>query len=903
MKIRSILTLTILSFVIACPGFGKEKPYHTPPPIPQRLIERIQKTGHPFLLSTRDRFRETSRLLRQQLLSERGQEFKERVPGYFDEKSPWFLGQGPFGKSNEFHPLLLSGDDKRIYAKIAVELMAYTGMQKSNWAIERLKDETLRLLGEIQPARRVDSIRLPQPALSERQAYLLALCAMMYDIVYQRFDTIDRHDPNRRIKQVRDRLAAYCASVPPEDIPVKQRIVYGSALGVSTLFCISIHRQDRKDRNAFSVQTMLPDLYRAVSLTSHGLSHLVDDGKRLAFSLQELEWVLPVAIPWIECMKRLGYPFDIQQGAYVQLLGVLESHRVPGSSFAVFPATNFPLRDPWIPRSNPLFWSIDERMYPQKTPKIEGIKLPGSDREPDESTEEGFGVPNKVKEEKPNPLLSRNAVSLADQLRYLSLPRRNTSSAQSLQNERSSSNAGWQAPAGLETPSLWGALYLLAQQDDPLCQGGRLWEELAMETDSHPYTYLFYKDYPPGDRKPGKQTSLIHYPNLRSSVLSSHTRFGDYVFAIQSATGTVLSATSIVDHESFMLADHSKEWRWFHAVPSATDSQPAITSAKKTIRSTTPILTELYSCWTTDSPNGRTLALRRHISGVGGGYTAVAHFPEAAQPGHDMTSVVFSMPNPSNFIESEEGPGQFTIAPAEAPELNTVGFSAVSKVEKLMSKEPLETLVAGTLNAVFSPGSIKKPVAFEGELGRTVEVELTNAANPFFYLLSIGQTGRENFDVKYDSTPVPGLRIIEWKEGIELLAINQGDGIKNDFVDSDADFVVVTRNRTMKALYYMMVNGTYLRCKFSPTQKTYLLLADTKGKRLSVAWSARRLFTSIPSRAMSVFYAPGLLGFDCPGYVINYGQKKQRIVVWGYDDASSAKRTGRVRYRPLDSKN
>lgn len=879
-----------------------DKPYVTPPPIPQQIVEHIQKAGHPFLMAGHNQFRQTTRLIRTPLMIDRGREFMYRIPSYFNSETPWYLGEGPFGGKNEFHPLMLSDEDMRFYAKIACEVIAYTGMDNGTAAVNRVMNEVVRILDEIQPARTINSIGLTQQEVSQRQAYLTALCAIMYDTVYQRFGTIERNQHSGQLKQIRERLAAYCASLQPEDIPIADRIVYGSALGLSTLMCVSVYSLERKDRDAVSAQSMLPDLYRAISLSSNGMYQLSGSDHQLSLSLEDMESVLLIAVPWTECLKRLGYPFEIQQGAYSELIAVLESHRIPGSSFAVFPSMRFPLSNPWIPYAHPLFWQIDERMYSKITKEPVGLSLPTEPDKTETPPEDGFGVPETVKEKKES-LLTGKPLSLADQLRLLELPQRKKTAIEESPDSLSRNTAGWRPPAGLETPSLWGALYLLAQRENASSLGGRLWEDIAQETDSHPYTYLYYTQYPISARPQSNGASLIQNPTLHSSVLSNRTRFGDYILAVQSATGTVLMATATIDHESFVMADNSKEWRWFHAIPCVTNSQPPSHPASSAIQLATPILTDLYSYWQTTSPTGRTLAVRRHISGVGGGYTVIAHFPDSNRKSGSIENVVFSMPDMTNATNSEEGPGQFSIAPILAPEEETIGYSILSKIDKKKKEASIDTLTTGTLNVVFSPDSIKEPVISETVIGHTAEVELAHTTDPFFYLLAVSQQGREMFDVKYDTLTTPGLRIIEWQEGIELIAIRHEDGIKNEFIESDADFIIVTRNRPMDAMNYLMVNGTYLRCKFSPTQREDILLISAKGKRLSAACANRRIFTSEPPPNSSIFYAPKLLAFDCPGYVVNYGIKgrtQTQAVVWRVDEASN-RPTGRIRYVPRES--
>lgn len=189
----------------------------------------------------------------------------------------------------------------------------------------------------------------------------------------------------------------------------------------------------------------------------------------------------------------------------------------------------------------------------------------------------------------------------------------------------------------------------------------------------------------------------------------------------------------------------------------------------------------------------------------------------------------------------------------------------------------------GILNVLFSPDSIKPANAFIGALGRILEADLAEPDRPFFYLSSVDLPGREMYEVKYGNIPLPGMRILQWKQGIEMIAIKTGGTIHNTFVESDADLIVAVRDTSMKAIFYLMVNGSYLRCKFSPTQREFTLLANTKSRPMTAAWCQRRLYTTAPPRSESRFYAPGVLGFECPGFMVQYGQKGDQAVVLGHE--------------------
>ena len=274
--------------------------------------------------------------------------------------------------------------------------------------------------------------------------------------------------------------------------------------------------------------------------------------------------------------------------------------------------------------------------------------------------------------------------------------------------------------------------------------------------------------------------------------------------------------------------------------------------------------------------------VRRHIGGVGNGYTVVVHFPDSKPIRRRIEDVIFSVPEKGNVSVTEENPDLYSIYPSEdeLPDTN-VSMEEWQMNRSAERRGERKNTIAGILNVLFSPDCCKPAQMSVGALGQILEADLLHPDQPFFYLLDLDQPGREMFEVKYKNIPLPGMRILEWKQGIEIIAIKTGEKIQNSFMESDADIVIAMRDTSMKGLLYLMVNGTYLRCKFSPTQKDFILLADTKKQPVTVAWCQRHLYTTSPPRTESLFYAPEILGFECPEFVIQYGQRGNLAAVLG----------------------
>ncbi|MGC9329527.1 MAG: hypothetical protein ACP5I1_17970, partial [Candidatus Hinthialibacter sp.] len=294
-----------------------------------------------------------------------------------------------------------------------------------------------------------------------------------------------------------------------------------------------------------------------------------------------------------------------------------------------------------------------------------------------------------------------------------------------------------------------------------------------------------------------------------------------------------------------------------------------------------PLISSLFSCWETYSPSGRTIAVRRHLGGIGSGYSAVAHFPEGKESGKRIRYIIFSVPENGRGVPSDEIDDFYSIHPSEEELEDRPMNFATFRMARRDEREGARRIAANSvLKILCNPGGMKPAQAFTGALNKIYELEVCEPEKPFFYLCSQDMPGREMYEVKYGSVPLPGLRILEWKQGIEIIAMRTGDTIQNAFVESDADFVIVMRDNSMRGIFYLMVNGSYLHVKFAPTQKTFTLLADNLKEKITAAWCQRRIYTTAPPKNKSRFYAPGVLGFECPDFVIQYGQKGKMGVVW-----------------------
>ena len=62
--------------------------------------------------------------------------------------------------------------------------------------------------------------------------------------------------------------------------------------------------------------------------------------------LAEIEDTMLLALPWIDCMRRMGYPLVVRQGTFSQIYRGLENHRLPESAEILVPYLEFPLNGP-----------------------------------------------------------------------------------------------------------------------------------------------------------------------------------------------------------------------------------------------------------------------------------------------------------------------------------------------------------------------------------------------------------------------------------------------------------------------------------------------------------------------------------------------------------------------------
>lgn len=874
---RQIIAIFILlsCSILTAPG------QNALPPIPNALVERAQEEGRPMLLAGRDLRRETERRLRRGL-EDRGDEFFLRVDGFLLPHSPWYVGEGPFQASDDFHPQWLSEPDFLRYSKLITELNAYLYLERERWALQAAKLEFLRLLNELETSDAIDASGMARPAFTQRDGLMLALTTLLYDQSYFRLDTKDRHEPNQRIKALRDRLAAHCRSLDLDALPPEDAIAFGSGLGLSTLFCISIYPLEwGRDSDAAS---MLPDLYAAAHLTQHGLTRLIEDDGRFACSLPQIETVLLTAIPWTQTMARLGYSYAAAPGAFTRIASALEAHRLPGSAETLAPhTTTHSMTTPWLPFTHPLFPSPNPSLYNKEDLRSATAQL----RARQSPAAALAQLPISLQQRDLNITRSGGRLTLKDQLEMFGLPRPAEPEPIAVTPTRPAPlqrDAGWRIENYPALPGPWGAVYHLAARESRSPEFVERWIELGSDSDNHPYTFFFTA---PGSTSNGPPLTLepvlMQYPEMNLSVFSLQKPREQHLLAIQSATDTVIASTLQAAHESFLLHEGGMQFRWFHDLYGATASVRSVTSTTPACTgfdySATPLLTSLYSAWQQDSPVGRTISVRRHEGTVGSAYNILAHFPSSASPVAGTRNIVVLIPPKADTLlgDSNEWINIDVKGDELADEVHDLrDWQMVRRLERRGTYKPQGF---GTLQLLFSPKTLMRPHAAEGALGEILELELRTPVNPFFYIASLQQPGREKFEPKYASLPMPGLRVLEWHEGIEVIAVRQGELIDNPFIESDADLVVATRDSAMKAIFYLIVNGSYAKVKFSPQQRTAVLLLDAKKQKITAAWAGRRVHVTAAPRSGSLFYAPGVVAFDCPDALIKFGRKKNQAVV------------------------
>jgi hypothetical protein len=875
----------ILVVISAAAGYAKKIDSPLLPPVPGRIIQRIGKENHPFLMASADQFRDARRMLHRDLFQQHGDEFEQRIKGFFNPKSRWYLGDGPLSDNKTFHPGQLTDEDFRFYEKVVCEVIAYTGIHKEGWVNNGLKRELERLLDEIQPSVQSKTIESVSSAFSEKDVRMLSLASLMYDMVYGRFATLERHPINNRINQLRKQLAEDCAMVDPETLTVENRIARGSALGLSTLLCISIYPHEWKKERRFSAQSFLPDLYLAITYTYSGFMSVIKNSPHYSMKTEALESLFLTTIPWCESLRRFGYPYRMQQDVYGRIVDSFETHRIPNGVGVIHPFIPKGLHDAWIPRSDNIFPVIDQTMYVARGDSLLDFQPFKKDTQ-NSSNGDALKLPKSFRPMGVNVIRDGGRkLSLREQLEQYGYPQKPAPVKFEDEITASNVNAGW-VPPDLNLPAVWGGFYLLAERDNPKSKAGEQWEQFALGRDSHPYTFIYYTEFPLTGSNDERSHHLIEYPNINMTMLAAQNPREHYLLACQIADQTLVMPTYAIDHESFLLSEGAGQWRWFHEIPSSTDEESvALDSdmafsdvAQNPVNSATPLVTSLFSCWETGASVGRTVVVRRHFGGIGSGYTVVAHFPDAATPAKRVTNMIASVPYEGRVFPSDDVAGLYRILLSEEDmpdrQMNLASF----KMERYSARSSggASQSKSGILNILFAPDSMKTSRVSNGKLGKILESEIVDPDKPFFYVCAEEQSGREMFGVKFAMFPLEGMRVIEWKQGIELIAVNTGDKIKNSFMESDADLVIAIQDKSMKGLFYLMMNGTYLRCKFSPIQKKFLELVNVKGDPMTVAWCRRRLNILSPPPVKSVFYAPEMLGFDCPGYRVKYKKKGKR---------------------------
>jgi hypothetical protein len=188
---------------------------------------------------------------------------------------------------------------------------------------------------------------------------------------------------------------------------------------------------------------------------------------------------------------------------------------------------------------------------------------------------------------------------------------------------------------------------------------------------------------------------------------------------------------------------------------------------------------------------------------------------------------------------------------------------------------------------LFSPESIKPANAFEGALGRILEADLSQPDLPFFYLCSLDMPGREMYEVKYGNIPLPGMRILEWKQGIEMIAIKTGDTIHNTFVESDADLIVALRDTSMKAVFIDGERQLPAVQVFADTTRVYFISQHKKPSCHGGLVSTPSIYTTAPRVVKAVFTPPAHLVSNAPVLWYNTAKKGNRQSCWDTNPSAS----------------
>lgn len=877
------MTSLLLSFALLLSVFTVANPIAAfasvaMPPLPNRVAQQAAEAKLPFILLDRKSLNHLWDNANFSPYNQKTTPLFHRADGYLNPRSLWYAGDGPFDADSAFQPARLTPKDYRLYQRIVIDLAAANAINPRQNRIEALYAESRRLMDQL------NFMIAPQPdepsevEAFARQCELFAIAVLMMDSIHAYTEPTLMREINVRMQEHRGRLSASAARLFPGDLPPAVEIRVGVALGWSGLYHMTMLEDSRQRRTTATSSAILPEVYRAVQFVHNGFDGIVGENGLLGIGLDELESVLLLAIPWAECLKRSGYPFGLPNEAYVRVVEAIEAHRIPFTSQAVVPNGEPLAAAPW----NPPLYSLEP---PQPSPEYM--------QRPEEETviagANNIGIPSILP---PPPSLQgvninmnrpgQQGLTLREQMERYGLGNPAPPSLPAPDPEPVSLDAGWEPPESLPLPMIWASVYGLAERERPRFPALERWEEISEAVDLHPYSLFFPSQRLRGIKDPPAKTAMLRYPTHFSALSASHDFREPYLIAAQGVNGVGLTATQTVNVEGFVYSEQGSTWRWIH------ESDPAEMSAYGASRMldapsdepSVTLSTSQFSVYETYSPMGRTYAVRRHITGVGSCYNVIAHIPSERKTPIRFLNV--ERPPRAEILRDHNIPEWLVIKPQrfDAPfgELTLTEFQEISHRHR---RGEIEIDLKQDLHLLFTPEAVSNVDAVTGPIGEVVEIEVVEPTQPFFYIAKLDLPGREMFDLKFPTLPLPGFRMLEWRRGEELLAVRQGEKIDNPFIDSDADFVIVSRDASMRAMFYLMVNGSYLRAKFSPQASTYTLLADAKGKRITAAWTQRAVHTNELPPSGSVFYAPNALAFECPGIVVDYGRKGRQVVVHG----------------------
>ena len=924
---QNILLSLVILLSLSGLALSQTNQVQVTPPIPQHLVEQVQRAGHPFLLAQSEQYNKARSLIHGELFLKRGKHFVFRADGFMDAKTSWHLGEGPFRQGDNFHPIVLPPTDLLFYCKTVCEVLILSGIEQEEWTRAGLKRECTRLLDEIESQMISPKGIFSQPDFTYQQGCLFALDTMIYDSIFYLMDAKARTPYNNRFRNLRDRVSLFCNSKTFRNLPPQQRLIQASGFGLSTLLCISFYPKDRDGITAAS--SLLPDLYRAAQLTRDSMKDIVRENGQITCTFDELELATVLSTPWIESMKSFGYPYVLNPDGYTNLVNSLETHRVKETKNLIDPNSIKDSNDPWVPLTVPISIPDDPGLYPSDsiTAPVNVRRITKKDigLEEEPAIEQPAAPPMPKSENIDTTGASQNdghRLTLKEQLIKFGYPRATPTPAPPIPIKNIPNlEAGWTRPKKVTLPSVLGILYLEAAKENPTSKIAQFWNDELLPEYAHPYLFLYFKLILTANAPSEGTKSVISYPDTRFTLYSADTARESSLFASQSAKDTLVCSTYTISHESFVLEESQTEWRWFHDIQSATlenareivasssselinhDSTETVTLPEKTVTAPTPppaqseitinnatspvLISPMFSAWTTASPFGETLVVRKGTGGIGSPYYVIAHKPLSPDNNLTVKNIVFSTAYEAEMMNDEETPGFMAIVPAAAKKYRKP--SSIEEMKTMRQAERaglIKPIHFGILHFLFAPDVLQTTEPGNGLIGPTSEARLTDPSKPFFYLTILNQPGREMFQVKYGSIPMPGMRIIEWRQGLDLILYSPGEKTKNPFLDTDAEFALISYDKDMKGLFYVMVKGSYLRVKFSPVQEEYTLLADTKGQKVTCSWSERRIHLLEPPKAASVFYAPGLAGFECPNTMIKYGVKRRQAVILGHTPSS-----------------